>query len=374
MSFSIFQRTRKQKGVLSCFRIVTNQSQLRTDLIKANDNKSIAIGTIRAVRIYSERLGLRQALSPFKSKGVGLHILIEALIAYKLVENFSIEGCGRWLEDKDVRAAFGLPETSSRTLNRAVEIIGENLQEILSYLRKRILSVYDLEHTDVNIDTSSVPVYGLDCPLGAYGYSRDHRPDLQQVMFGVVELRRPINIPIHLTVGKGNLADQVHFLHLVGEVIDDLRSSSTLIFDAGGDNKNVTDLITSKGHSYVTRKKLNSSDEEWMERIQYEEIETVTDEVVCVKHRFGSGRCIYLFYSSQLHNDKLRTIDSMARKKVQDAIEFIKTKKDGRICISKAVVKKVNPLFDVEVSVQTKLLSDEQAMLEYVRQRLTKGT
>jgi transposase len=64
----------------------------------------------------------------------------------------------------------------------------------------------------------------------------------------------------------------------------------------------------------------------------------------------------------------------MARKKVADAMDFIKTKKDGRICISKAVVKKVNPLFDVEVSVQTKLLGDEQAMLEYVRQRLTKGT
>ena len=117
---------------------MTNQSQLRTDLIEANDNKSIAIGTIRAVRIYSERLRLRQALSPFKSKGVELHILIEALIAYKLVENFSIEGCGRWLEDKDVRAAFGLPETSSRTLNRAVEILGEHMQEILSHLRKRI--------------------------------------------------------------------------------------------------------------------------------------------------------------------------------------------------------------------------------------------
>jgi len=55
-------------------------------------------------------------------------------------------------------------------------------------------------------------------------------------------------------------------------------------------------------------------------------------------------------------------------------MEFISLKKDGRISISKAVVKKVNPLFDVEVSVQTKLLGDEQAMLEYFKQRLTKGT
>jgi transposase len=353
---------------------VTNQSSLRTDLIERNDNKSIAIGTIRAVRIYSERLGLRQALAPFKSKGVELHKLIEALVAYKLVENFSIEGCGRWLENKDVRAAFGLPETSARTLNRAVEIIGEHLQGILLQLRRRVMSLYKLEHTDVNIDTSSVSVYGLESPLGAYGYSREHRPDLQQVMFGVVELRDPVNIPIHLTVGKGNLADQVHFLRLVGEVIDDLRASSTLIFDAGGDNKQVTDLITSKGHGYVTRKKLNASDEEWLRRMRHEELEMVTEEVCCAKHRFGSGRCIYLFYSAQLFNDKLRTIDSIARKKVRDALEFISMRKDGRISISKAVVKKVNPLFDVEVSVQTKLLGDEQAMLDFVKQRLTKGT
>lgn len=353
---------------------MTHQSELRTDLIERNDNKSIAIGTIRAVRLYSERLGLREALSPYKSKGMELHKLIEALVAYKLVENFSIEGCGRWLKNKDVRAAFGLPETSARTLNRAVETIGANLQEILLQLRRRLLGLYDLEHTDVNVDTSSVSVYGLRSPLGGYGYSREHRPDLQQVMFGVVEIRDPINIPIHLTVGKGNLADQVHFLRLVGEVIDDLRASSTLIFDAGGDNKHVTDLIVSKGHSYVTRKKLNRSDDDRLRRMRYDELEVVTDGVCCAKHRFGSGRCIYLFFSSKLREDKLRTIDSIARKKVHDALEFISLKKDGRISISKAVVKKVNPLFDVEVSVQTKLLGDEQAMLDYVKQRLTKGT
>jgi transposase len=166
---------------------VTNQSVLRTDLIEVNKNKSIAIGTIRAVLIYSERSGLREALGPFKSKGVELHRLIEALVAYKLVENFSIEGCGRWLEDKDVRVAFDLPETSSRTLNRVVEVIGEHLQDMLAHLRRRVISMYDLEHTDVNIDTSSVSVHGLESPLGAYGYSREHYPDLQQVMFGVSE-------------------------------------------------------------------------------------------------------------------------------------------------------------------------------------------
>ena len=111
-----------------------------------------------------------------------------------------------------------------------------------------------------------------------------------------------------------------------------------------------------------------------MERIKHDEIKMVTDEVCCVKHRFGSGRCIYLFYSSQLYNNKLRTIDSIARKKVQDAMEFISMKKDGRINISKAVVKKLNPIFDVQVSIQTKLLGDEQAMLDFVKQRLTKET
>ena len=44
-------------------------------------------------------------------------------------------------------------------LNRAIDKMGENMPEVLLHLRHSLFRLYDLEHTDVNIDTSSISVY-----------------------------------------------------------------------------------------------------------------------------------------------------------------------------------------------------------------------
>ena len=89
------------------------------------------------------------------------------------------------------------------------------MPEVLTHLRRSLFSMYDLEHTDVNIDTTSVAVYGKGTGLYDFGYSRDRRSDLRQVNFGAVELRGPINIPLHLSVDKGNMSDSVQFVKIV---------------------------------------------------------------------------------------------------------------------------------------------------------------
>ena len=79
---------------------------------------------------------MAEMLDPLKEKGTDLSKLVEALVAYKMGENLSIDGYGRWLEEPLVRQVFGLPSTSSRTLYRAVGMVGENLAEVTSMLRK----------------------------------------------------------------------------------------------------------------------------------------------------------------------------------------------------------------------------------------------
>lgn len=86
-------------------------------------------------------------------------------------------------------------EAGHRAINRAVERYGEIMPEVLSHLRKVLFSTYDLEHTDVNINNTSVAVYAKGTGLYDFGYSRDKRPDLRQVNFGAAELRGPINMP-----------------------------------------------------------------------------------------------------------------------------------------------------------------------------------
>jgi transposase len=89
----------------------------------------------------------------------------------------------------------------------------------LAKFRDSLFSVYKLEHTNLNVDTTSLSVYskgeyGHPKQRSPYrfGYSRDKRPDLRQVNISVAELRDPINIPFHLTVEKGNTADSITFL------------------------------------------------------------------------------------------------------------------------------------------------------------------
>ena len=59
---------------------------------------------------------------------------------------------------------------------------------------------YEFEHTNINMDWTSIVLHGNEAKLGKYGYSHDHRPDKKEITVGVTELADPINIPIGITI------------------------------------------------------------------------------------------------------------------------------------------------------------------------------
>ena len=109
-----------------------------------------------------------------------------------------------------------------------LEIIGENYEEIILDLQNELFSQYDFEHTDINMDWSSLILWGTKAPLGASGYSRDHRPDKKQITFGIAELANPINIPIGLTIEKGNVNDQEHFQKTFAQIQKVVKENSLI--------------------------------------------------------------------------------------------------------------------------------------------------
>ena len=117
--------------------MTTKQFRLRTFILEPNDNKSLPIGTIACVKEYLEKLGLDDYFDGIKSRGEPLFPLVCALISYRLTENFSVEGCGRWLESKEVRNELGIRKAiSHRMLNRAIDRVGECMPESLGKLRR----------------------------------------------------------------------------------------------------------------------------------------------------------------------------------------------------------------------------------------------
>ena len=163
------------------------QTKLRTNELERNENISFPIGTIFLVDKLYEVLNFAIFSGKHKTRGIDINNLLLALISYKLTDNFSIKRSHDWINRPEVLAEFSLPCFSERTLYRVLEILGDNRDEIISDIQDVLFSRYDFEHTNINMDWTSIVLHGNEARLGKYGYSRDHRPDKKQITVGVTE-------------------------------------------------------------------------------------------------------------------------------------------------------------------------------------------
>jgi transposase len=157
------------------------QTKLRTDEIIPNENICFPIGTILAVKNKYEKLDFSCVFQKYKKMGRDLNSLIQSLLSYKLTENLSISKASDWINRGQVLDTFDLEKFEERTLFRTLEIIGKNREEIIADIQDRLFRTYRFEHTDINLDWTSLVLYGDKSKLGKYGNSRDHRPDKKQI-------------------------------------------------------------------------------------------------------------------------------------------------------------------------------------------------
>ena len=153
------------------------QTKLRTlKTLIPNHNITFSIGTVIAVKKYSQKLDFDQIFSRYKKRGTNLVYLLESLLTYRLTENQSTTRASEWINRPDVLEEFDLNSFEERTLFRVLEILGNNYEEIIHLIQNSIFSQYEFPHTDINLDWTSFVLWGTKAELGAYGYSRAHRP------------------------------------------------------------------------------------------------------------------------------------------------------------------------------------------------------
>ena len=339
------------------------QSSLRTKAVESNSNISFPIGTILAVQKYYKRLGLSDIFGKFKSRGRNINSLNQALLSYKLSENQSITKASDWTNRDEVLNTFNLEPFEQKTLYRTLETIGENREEILADIQDVLFDMYDFEHTDINMDWTSFVLYGDKCPLGKYGYSRDHRPDKKQVMMGVAELASPINVPIGMTVLEGNVNDQVHFDDTFNQVKGHLRKGSLVTFDQGANRKENLDKVEHSNLKYLTARQLNKSDDAtWIRTFDKSKVELVDEKygVYGLKRKFPS-RINFLFFSEYLYKLQMESKERKIQRLLDEAEAIQKSIDNNRGLPKRFRIN--NPLVDFEISYQTRLasLSDSEA-------------
>ena len=335
---------------------------LTPSYLTQNTNISFPVGTAIAVKKYSNKLDFDQIFSRYKKRGIDLAKLLEALITYRLTENQSTSRASEWINRPDVLNQFHLDTFEERTLFRALEVIGDNYEEIIHLLQNSIFSQYKFPHTDINLDWTSFVLWGNHAELGKYGYSRGHRPDKKQITVGISQLRAPMDIPIGLTVQYGNLNDQMHFKQTFLQICDKLKEESRAVFDKGAQSKDNLDLVIAHKMKYLSAKKLNLSDDKRIKRF-VKSAETCVDES---KGIYGEiieypSRIDYFFFSEQLKQDQIEAKLRLAEQKLAEAKDIQKALDKGKALPKRFLLN--NPLVDITYSYQTKLigLSDEQA-------------
>ena len=338
------------------------QTKLRTKLIKPNHNISFSIGTALAVKKYSKKLHFEKIFSKFKQRGIPLKNLVEALTSYRLTENQSLTRGAYWINRADVLDEFSLKSFEQRTLFRGVETIGENYQEIILDLQDILFSIYDFKTTDVNMDWSSLIVWGIKANLAKYGYSRDHRPDKKQITFGITELRSPINIPIGLTIAKGNVNDQKHFQTTFDQVKGKLKIGSKIIFDKGANGKDNLNSVIAAKMQFLTAKKLNTSDDKLIKKFWNLKPKLIDSEksTYGIKTHFPK-RTNYFFFSKKLQREKIASALRKAERQLKEAKAIESASSKGKALPKRFRINNVLVKAIIEYQTKLKDLSEEQA-------------
>jgi transposase len=339
------------------------QTKLRTYEISPNNNICFPVGTILTVQKQHEELGFNDVFSKYKKKGIDINSLITALVSYKLTENFSISKASEWINREEVLELFELKGFQERTLFRVLETIGANMEEIISDIQDCLFQKFDFKHTNINLDWTSLILYGDKSILGKYGYSRDHRPDKKQITIGISELAEPINVPVGITVRKGNVPDTTHFNDTYLQINSKLKKGSRITFDKGGHSKDNIKLILADKMKYLTAKKLNKSDDKRIENFDKSKAELIDAEKGVYGIKFVKPSSIdYFYFSETLQKQQLESRARSALRKLQEAKEI-----QNSIDKDKQLPKKFrinNVLIDVTYSYQTKLeeFSEEEAL------------
>jgi len=318
-----------------------------------NENISVSYGLVKTVEHYLDSAGILELADTFKERGVPMSRIVVAMCTCILMGSNSMTRCSDWLSDPNVSKEIGIDRIlSQRTINRALNILGEHSDEIVAKLWSGLDSRYRFENTDVNIDGSAVVFNGPRSELGARGYPRDYKDQSrEQVEFMTAELQRS-RIPFFIRAYPGNTSDAEQYRDIMPDLFSMIRKGSWMIMDNGGASGDILDSIVRSGNRYLTRVKMNISDDERMKN-GVDGWEYVEDGVCCLRHTFGSsGRTTYLFFTV---DNMIRSYNA-AERQVDRMIDAIRTFEKGKFRKADFVTVRRNVVADIDVtvSVQTR--------------------
>lgn len=192
--------------------------------------------------------------------------LIEALVINVLTARKPLYRVQEFYRHYDLEVLFGQGITADAfnddALGRALtKLAHAHPQKVYLALALSAIKVHDIKVTTLHADTTSISVAGRyndeEEPLLniTYGFSKDHRPDLKQFIYGLISSVE--GIPLFVTMHDGNLADKTWNKKVLQE-IDAILPPDTIgnyiyVADSAMVTSENLDIMASKGIAFISR-------------------------------------------------------------------------------------------------------------------------
>ncbi|WP_408998209.1 IS1634 family transposase [Syntrophus buswellii] len=318
----------------SLSRFLTPEEALRIQGTIEGENpirflKSVPMGGAYLLRALWEQLGIPDALSQCmkdRSFTSPVEWATFAMVANRALAPDSKRGVEEWVKE-DV--ALGNPEPIElQHLYRAMDVLLEYRKTIHKEVYFAVADLLNLEVDLIFFDTTST-YFEMDEEdeegLRRYGHSKDHRPDLPQVVIGLAVTKE--GIPVKCWTMPGNTSDMKTVEKVKSDLLGWKLGRCVWVMDRGMSSEENRLILQKAGGHYIIGEKLRDNQEIHREVLAKRGRFTSVRENLEIKEvTIGDGEKRRRFIL--VHNPEEAKKDQATRektlKKIEEALKSIK--------------------------------------------------
>ena len=323
------------------------QTTFRTDSGSSDDRIIVPMGLVRLIRSGFKRYRLHELIDSFKDAGTPMGIVIENLCIASLDGRYSMNDLDQYINRSDLRREFycGQHEIRRWTMDRDLQRLGDYLEEVVMHLNKVMRHLYPDEPTHTYVDGSHVKRYGPKGHNVRYGEGGGTIQLQDQFM---IATSMSLGMPVSVELYPGNQNDPTQYSDFIPQLMFLLKRGSMLVMDNGGSASEVLDDIVGSFNAYLTRVRINLSDEkaisEGKDRMLY-----IGLGAACIMRTFASSqRTTYLYFSVDSYAAGLCRAEKAVKTLEDERLKALKVIKEGNA--EKLIRKPKNPFYEVEIS------------------------
>jgi len=323
---------------------------VEVDVKRVRVERSRKFGGVWLGRELLRQLGLDEFLGEVLPKGreeIPWSAVVQILVLGRLCEPSSeLQLAERFYESSGLAELLGVPaeKVNDDRLYRALDALLPHKRALEKHLKAKLGELFQLDYDLLLYDVTSTFFEGTAAknPLAARGYSRDHRPDCQQVNIALVVSR--CGMPLGYEVFAGNRTDVTTVEEIVGHIEGMYGKADRIwVMDRGMVSEDNVEYLREGGRRYIIGTAKNSL-KKFERELLAQDWKQVHEGLEVRLVPAPGGKEVFILCRSAQRQEKEQAMHTRFEKRIEEGLEKIATACRKRPLAPVAVATRVGRL------------------------------